>query len=140
MPIFVSLDEYPPLLNDCLADRGLEAIAFAGGILSLPEEPLTPDERLSLYLCSATYVVSPDEVGYLSIEERGRVYDYYQSWLVPCIEAQGFSIPLSVSRDAFAATPGYLDWSPYYPIESGADQASLSEVQSRCPFVPPGIY
>lgn len=138
---FVTSDSYPSLLNRCLADRGLgEAMVVAGGIVSLPEAPLTPEQRLALYLCSATYIVTPDETGYLSAEERARVYDYYRDWLVPCIEANGLQIPFVHSRDEFAATPGYVDWSPYYPIENGAPAARMGELQSRCPAYPPGLF
>jgi hypothetical protein len=140
-PAFVSSEDYGSLLNECLDDRGLgQIMVFAGGVLTLPQAPLTAEERLSLYLCSATYIVSPDESGYLSTAQRERLYDYYRDWLVPCIEAHGQPVSLAVSKGAFAATPGYVDWNPYYPIEQQIDPAVLSELQSRCPFVPPGTY
>lgn len=141
VPTFVSYDDYGRVLNECLTDEGLgQIMVFAGGALTLPQAPLTADERLSLYLCSAKYMISPDEVGYLSRAERERVYDYYRNWLVPCIEAHGQSVSLSLSRSEFAATPGYIDWNPYYPLELQIDPAVLSELQGECPFVPPGIY
>ena len=140
-PTFVTTEKYGPLLNECLNDLGLgQIMVFAGGSLGLPQAPLSPEQQLSLYLCTARYLISPDEVGYLSREELERVYDYYRDWLVPCIEAHGLAVPVSVSKSAFAATPGYVDWNPYYPLELQLDPALLSELQSRCPFVPPGIY
>ena len=138
---FVASADYGSVLNECLSDLGLgQIMVFAGGVLTLPQTPLTPEERLSLYQCSAKYIVAPDEAGYLSTAERERVYDYYRDWLVPCIEAHGQSVSNAVSKSAFAATPGYVDWNPYYPLELQLDPALLSELQSRCPFVPPGTY
>ena len=138
-PTFVGTEEYGRLLNECLTDLGLgQIVVFAGGVLGLPQTPLTPDQRLSLYLCSAKYIIWPSELGYLSREELERVYDYYRDWLVPCIEAHGLPVPLSVSKSAFAATPGYVDWNPYYPLEQQLDPAVLSDVQADCP-IEPGI-
>ena len=139
-PTFVTTEKYGPALSECFADRALVGVRVVHEAVLLPEAPLTPEQRLSLYLCSAKYVVSPDEVGYLSREELERVYDYYRDWLVPCIEAHGLSVSLSVSKKAFAATPGYVDWNPYYPLEQQFAPGALSEVQANCPFVPPGIY
>lgn len=140
-PMLVSEDRYGSLLNDCLEDRGLgQVMVFAGGVLSLPQAPLTPEQRLSLYLCSARYVLSPDESGYLSTEERERVYDYYSDWLVPCIGAHGYPVPLSQSRGEFAATPGFLDWNPYWALENRVPSESLSALEERCPMMPPGIF
>ncbi len=137
---FVTTEDYGSVLTACFADQALRGVRVVHDAVVLPAAPLTPEQRLSLYLCSATYVIWPDEVGYLSREELERVYDYYRDWLVPCMEAHGLQVPLSVSKSAFAATPGYVDWTPYYTLEQQVAPGALSVVQSECPFVPPGIY
>ena len=59
---------------------------------------------------------------------------------MPCIESHGYDLPVSPSRDEFAATAGYLDWNPYDSLGNSLTPESANELYAECPYQVPGIY
>lgn len=91
------------------------------------------------YVCSVQYAIDPKYSQPLTDTDLGKLYDYYLSTLIPCIEANGFEIPDPPSRATFIDT--YLDtaWNPYAQID-GFSQAQWDKLNQDCPQWPSGFY
>jgi hypothetical protein len=140
-PTFVAPADVDRLVFECLVDAGLGDVYALeqGGLVSFGSLK-TPDEHVAYYICSVRYWASPRYWGYLSTEELDWAYDYYQDWLVPCLEARGYELPLAPRRAEVTATPGYLAWNPYSQLGARITDEKIKELEYECPYYPPGLY
>jgi hypothetical protein len=144
-PELVSVDEYDDAVADCLAATEFaDSYRFSaeyGGLYftKSPDDP-SDGERLALYVCMSSYQVPAKYRGYYSTDELGYIYDYYRDSLIPCLVNHGYPVPLAPHRDQFMATPGTLDWHPYFQMPTNFPQDRFGELQLACPYLPPGLF
>ena len=91
-------------------------------------------------MCSVSFIPPARYWGYLSTDELNATYDYFQDWLVPCLEAHDYHVPLAPQRDEVASVPGYLAWDPYTQLGARITDDAAAELQKNCPDVPTWLY
>ena len=94
-------------------------------------------DQLAFYWCFAAYPT----VDLVSDEQRDFIYDYYQRWLIPCLESRGYDVMNAPSREAFVGADRRLpDWSPYRALERFPPTfAALDALRGTCAPTVPGI-
>ncbi len=129
----VSLDEAEAVHQQCLVDAGYAA--------SRVNTTFGADnfERLAIYTCSAQYPTPPSSFGLFSEAQLDFLYGYFMQVTVPCLEANGVTVPAIPTRDEFLVPSTQLKqvWIPYYSIEADRDLGFL--MGDRCRYVPEGF-
>jgi len=126
----VSMEEAEAVHTQCLIDAGYEntRLTTTFGADSY--------ERLAIYTCTAQYPTPPASYGLFSEEQLDFLYDYFMQVTVPCLEANGVTVPDIPSREDFKVPSSQLKqvWIPYYSIDLDRDVAFL--MTDRCRYVP----
>lgn len=139
-----SLSEYGDQMARCLQDAGFPAVSDgAGGTAFKPGVPPSQEAALdeATYVCNARYPLHPAIAEGWSEEQVGLVYDYWDQYYIPCMEAHGHPISRAdqPSREAYVGafnSPQRISWWPNsasidLPID---ERRALSTV---CPEYPP---
>ena len=139
---YVKSAEWPDLMNSCIADAGIKdsenyAVYTAEGSRS----GWSPDARgdrtqIANFVCQARYMVDPAEYGVMSKEEASAMYDYYVTWLTPCLQMRGYAVTDTPSRPAFMKS---TSWSPYLQLialEGKGQLPNADEIAAACPPYP----
>ena len=141
VPIEVDIDELGERTSACMDD------AEASGLLLLDDSELAligeaeeADFEEAMYICTMSFMPSARYWGYLSTDELNATYDYFQDWLVPCLESRDYHLPLAPQRHEIASEPGYLSWDPYSQLGARITDDAVAALQDECPSVPPWLY
>ena len=110
----------------CMSDQGIETWGTTeenGGpkYAEGDGKPIEPAEQLTWYSCFAENPASTFGSRALSRAELDYLYDYYQEWIVPCLELKGYAVGESPTRAQFWAQGSYI-WIPYNAIAPGLVQ------------------
>lgn len=97
---------------------------------------------LAMNTCIAQHPVDPSYTQDWSEPQLRLVYDYWDQYLIPCLEAQGFTVDTSTrpSKESFVTaffTPGRHDWWPLQATMRGVPQERQTQVVQTCPELPP---
>ena len=128
-------------IYDCLVEAGLDegwALDENGLVGTVQFD--SSDDQVAFYVCSVSFIPPARYWGYLSTDELNATYDYFQDWLVPCLEAHDYQLPLAPPRDEIASAPGYLSWDPYTQLGARITDDAAAELQKDCPSVPAWLY
>jgi hypothetical protein len=140
-PIEVAPNDVARRVYDCLVDAGLgEGYALDDNGLVGAVQFDSTDDRVAFYICSVSFTPPARYWGYLSTDELNATYDYFQDWLIPCLEAHDYHLPLAPHRDDVASTPGYLSWDPYTELGARITDDAVAALQDECPTVPTWLY
>jgi len=139
-----SSQEQNELLAGCLREIGFPAHAEpGGGIRYDPGVPEAQSDALddANYACESQYPLDPQYFTDLDEEQDGLLYDYWDQYFVPCMEAHGHSISREKqpSRESFVATIGTAEYAGWWPTET-FDVLPFDEkeaVGDACPPYPP---
>ncbi len=140
-PMEVDPNDLGRHIYECLVNVGLDegyALDENGLVGSVQFE--SSDDRVAFYVCSMSFRPAARYWGYLSTDELNATYDYFQDWLVPCLEAHDYQLPLAPPRDEVASAPGYLNWDPYSQLGARITDDAVAALQVECPNVPPWLY
>jgi hypothetical protein len=138
---FVPADEWPQVMADCLNVEGMYVAGDAGGLV-VYEDPNLSQSQADLadsawYTCTSQYPRDPVDDGYLTMEQRGYQYDYFQRSLIPCLTAHGLTVVEAPRRiDYITATheSDWYSWNPYLTVGGDPSEVELSKVQKECPY------
>ena len=140
-PVEVAPNDVARQIYDCLVDAGLgEGYALDENGLVGTVQFDSSDDRTAFYICSVSFTPPARYWGYLSTDELNATYDYFQDWLIPCLEAHDYHLPLAPLRDDVASAPGYLSWDPYTELGARITDDAVAALQDECPNVPPWLY
>lgn len=131
-------------VGTCLANAGFEGVwdgnwgfVFPEGI---PAAQSSAFERAS-YECYAKFFIDPEFSQEWSEDQVGLIYDYWDEFYVPCLEAHGVSVDMTSrpSRATFVATFNSPERSSWWPADSlmGLTSDRRATVQSVCNEYPP---
>ena len=117
---------------DCMSAKGFESWGFSGDTgLQLyaadsTQETPTPEQQLSYYECNARFPL----IDTLTTSQLNFIYDYYQRWLIPCLEHAGYSVMTPPTREAFTTEVAEFGWrwQPYSAIVSRGELGSGSAI------------
>jgi hypothetical protein len=116
----------------CMHDAGYTAVHRHGDGLSLGADGDSGlDAYLALWVCAAQYPVHPALMGYLSADDRGYLWDYWNTRTIPCLRALGFEVPDLSARDGFLASPGGYPASPYALVDPS--ELGWDVIDAACP-------
>jgi hypothetical protein len=135
-------DEQGSTWEACMEDAGWDvSVTFDGGLA--PPTFIAPTQadayELANYICHAQYPVDQRLFRPWGPEQVARSYRYFIEFLVPCLEAAGYSVSPIPSEAAYIEAFGtQRAWAPYMSV----DASSLSEdewvhLNLTCPQSPP---
>jgi len=126
------------LMLECMDRAGVAQWGYdeGSGLFIEGARPTTSDQ-LAFYWCFAAY----PRVDEVSDAQLDFVYDYYQRWLIPCLESRGYNVMNAPSRKAFVdSDPALGDWNPYRALERYPGTfAELEVLAENCERTLPGI-
>ena len=142
----VASDVWAETLFTCVRQLGFQpegvqySLESGAELLSGNSEPVDdPDLQRAFYQCVAANPRIPDERERpLSEEQLDFIYDYYQSWLVPCMIMNGFTPSAAPTRVEFHALAG--QWNPYYAVDVGLGGVEYEELERICGAERPQLY
>ena len=125
------------LMQRCMIELGFDAYTYSriGGFTNgLNRASSVGQEGLAWYHCSQDF---PEvDVVHTRLEEPqlAALYEYYATWLVPCLEANGVRVVEVPSYAEFsepdAGRPGW--WNPYLSSERPTSIAAVDEQFEKC--------
>jgi hypothetical protein len=121
---FVPREEYVEQYTLCQAEQ--EASAVRGEFVQ--------------YTCAARNPLDPRIPGGLvSDAQADYLYDYFATWLVPCLDAHGYRFTETVpTRAQFVA--GAAAWNPTNSVISIITESDRSELFATCAPLPEGMF
>lgn len=136
--------ENSTLVARCLQDAGFLAIADPlGGVGFEPGVPDAQEAALNqaLYICNAQYPLDPAKTLDWSEDQLGLVYDYWDQYYIPCMEAHGHPVDTTnrPSREVYIGafhTSERFDWWPNEEFQK-LPPADQEELINTCPPYPP---
>lgn len=140
-----TLRESGELLAECLREEGItQAQAdVTGGIHYEPGiGPEQEDSWHQAYIrCIARYPVNPELSAQPTEEQWGLMWEYWDEYFVPCMEAEGFEVSREGqgTKESFVAAMTAGQGQPWYPTET-FDVLPISEQERLvdvCPPMPP---
>ncbi|MHA6669748.1 hypothetical protein ACX3O0_12865 [Homoserinimonas sp. A447] len=133
---FVTPEEWPEAIAECLTGMGFEATASAdGGIeMSYANEQAEPAE-LAHYTCGAKYPVHPKYSQPLNEAQLEYLYDYYVNVLSPCLEGEDVSVADAPSLSSFLEADDAERWFPYNSVDRFSPK-----LEEKCPQSPSGLH
>lgn len=144
-PRIVAADSWGSGLSDCLNDSGVTSFGYddSRGFSSVNDDGSTTRldaaAQLVWYSCFAKYPI----VDLLSKAQRNYIYDYYETWLVPCLNSKGYRVVDPPTRAEFLVESnngiGSQVWNPIWSIDSPRTEAGQAVLQRECPMTTPGV-
>ena len=122
-------------LAECLVDTGLTDWGMSDGStgpgLAAAEAP-TPDDQLIFYTCFAQHPTDVVMGGIrLSREQLDYLYDYYRSWVIPCLALDSITVSSVPTRSEFGRD-FWQGWNPYDQAPALVTDADYNEAIGRC--------
>lgn len=112
-----SADRSFEALSACISDEGIDDWMMSDGPdgpgLDAMSASNTVDVQLALYVCFARHPTKTLSDGAsMSPEQLDYLYDYYGSWLIPCLASQSIAVIQAPSREEFVSGV-WTGWTPY---------------------------
>ena len=130
-------------LWDCMSAAGFESWGFSSdsglqlsGADSTVVAP-TAEQQLAYYECNARFPL----IDTLTPSQLDFVYDYYQRWLIPCIESAGYPVLDAPSRAEFTTAEAEYGWrwEPYSALDEFPGENEYEALRAECKPTIPGI-
>lgn len=122
-------------LSECIAAAGVEEWMMSDGSDGVTLDAginADADEQLALHLCFAQHPVG--SVGgriALSRDQLDYLYDYYKSWVIPCLALESVSVLRVPTREEFLSAE-WQGWTPYNGTESLPSEYDRAEAMETC--------
>ena len=116
-------------------DVGIMAMAWSNAGATIELESDDPDADLAalenqVVTCLTAHRYQEHVDSFISAYERERLYGYYRSVTLPCLERQGIDVA-PIAWDMFSQPAGGEPWNPYLGMELPFDR--LLELYQTCP-------
>lgn len=135
--------EWDAVMSECMTDSGF-LVEVDNGAISYPGGPPPAEQRsawnLAWYTCKARFTPDPDYVQDWTEGQIGLVYDYWDQYFIPCMEAHGVPVNRSQqpSRDTYIST-FYTPERSWWPTNylSMLPQSQREQLEPVCAPYPP---
>lgn len=135
--------ESDTVLSDCMTESGFPIEVDAGSV-SYPGGPPPAEQQsawsLAWYTCNARFTTDPDYAQDWTEGQIGLVYDYWDQYFIPCMEAHGVAVNRAQqpSRETYISTffTPQRTWWPNNYLDI-LPQAQREELEPVCPPYPP---
>lgn len=124
----------------CLEAAGFAPVLIDAGLLISGDTDLVRAARIH---CAYRFPLDPRQLGALSSEQAEWAWDYWDTRLIPCVEALGYTVPGVPQRAEFVRNAvgriGSLPWTPYLAmrVQSNEEKAAID---GACPPLPDDPY
>ncbi|MCI7690542.1 hypothetical protein [Trueperella pyogenes] len=149
VPVVAYLDsfrEYEKKHAQCVTDAGFSAKALESGGISYGDYPQSQGQafQMAAYTCHMKYPFDPALARDWTPEQVGLVYDYWNEYMIPCLDAHGYPTDVSKrpSRESyiqnfFAEDGSGRQWYPTGLQPSLEHEGGHDDVLKVCPALPP---
>lgn len=129
------------LMQNCMNESGFPAFAYSrtdGFTNGLNRASSVGREGLAWYRCSQDFPEFDTVYSELDEQRLDELYDYYVTWLIPCLAAAGAPVGDVPTREEFGnggdGQPGW--WNPFESSERPASIEALDLQFAKCPPYP----
>lgn len=131
---------------ECMTNAGFSAKALESGGISYGNYPPSQEKafQLASYTCQMQYPFDPALSRDWTPEQIGLVYDYWNEYMIPCLESHGHKVDVSTrpSRESyiqnfFAPDGSGRKWYPTGIQASLENEGGHDDVVKACPALPP---
>jgi hypothetical protein len=134
-------EDWIGLQVQCLEAAGFDPVSVTDtGFMIGGDEDRVLEARLH---CKYRFPLDPRLLGALSSEQAQWAWDYWDTRLIPCVEALGYTVPGVPQRDEFVRQAvgriGPLPWTPYLAMRVQSNQEKAA-VDAVCPPLPADPY
>lgn len=145
---WVSGADFGESVGSCLADKGFEGEWDGRFGFNYPQGiPASQDAAFAVarYECNARFTIDPPFLQEWTADQIGLMYDYWNGFYIPCLEAQGVHVDTSQrpSRESFVAsfpTPQRSTWWPEDAVMA-LPKAQAAAVAAACdPYPPDDVF
>ncbi|OFS72220.1 hypothetical protein HMPREF3167_08190 [Trueperella sp. HMSC08B05] len=140
-----SFREQEKKMAECMTDAGFSAKALQTGGLSYGKYPELQERAFQLagYTCQMQFPFDPALARDWSAEQVGLVYDYWNEYMIPCLEGYGYATDVSKrpSRESyvqnfFAEDGSGREWFPTDLQPALEAEGGHDDVLEACPALP----
>jgi hypothetical protein len=134
-----SYDTWNAEISDCLLDAGYPDLFVGWGfrgyeLYSNSGTTTSYSADRAMYRCVAGDPLDARTVGMLyTASQREYVWDYYERWVLPCLNSRHILVENAPSRDYFMRETMYL-WSPYDGVNYETLTSRLSYFDRTDPY------
>lgn len=136
--------EFGERMAACMTEAGFPAESDGdAGVFYTPGIPASQEEAstLAMYVCEAQYPLDPALAQEWSEDQLRLVYDYWDQYFIPCMEAHGVAVSREEqpSREAYVVafhTASRFRWWPNDAL-MGLPDSRRQELERSCPPYPP---
>jgi hypothetical protein len=122
-------------LAECFATEGISGWGLSDGATGpalTVEGGATDAELASFYWCFARYPTdTPLGTLRFTDEQLEYLYDYYRSWVIPCLALSSVEISSVPTREQFLSG-NWSGWTPYDHAEALSDEDAYHEAVRTC--------
>lgn len=128
--------EWQSAVVSCVRAAGFEASALEDGGVSYEFPPEGQEQALAIaqYVCFAKYPLELNVEPFTDSDLR-RLYDYYVSSLLPCLEQAGFEVDAAPGVESFLDSYEFDPWLPYSAVQSQSAE-QWTAINRSCPQYP----
>lgn len=142
----VDSEAWGQAIYDCVQQRGfvmqaMEWSTDSGAAVATNSGDTVDDPELqrAFYECVAATPRAFDERDLvLTDAQLDYIYDYYETWLVPCVILQGYRFTDVPTRVEFHSLAG--QWSPFYSVDISISGADYEQLERACGAEQPVLY
>lgn len=136
----IAPSEWSETIATCMTDAGFESIAKGGAVetSSYPVEQALA-QAAATYQCRVAYPIDPVYQQPYTAEEAAYLYRYLLNTVVPCLEAEGYSVADVPSDGTFKdQLDSGSEWSPFDTLDPGSEE-EFTFLTKTCPGKPAGF-
>jgi hypothetical protein len=136
---FIRFEEWGDVRAACMVESGYNYTYMdERGLQGLIAGADPAEHAIAWYTCGARLPIDPIDLGLLSTAQVEYVYDYFQRWLMPCLERNGYIVGELPERSFFLQSKRIL-WNPYSSIELAGGPEQTRLLFEACPQLPKGL-
>ncbi len=141
---FITLDEHPQVIVDCLHEAGFPEVTAEEGAVtySVADEAQGAALALAHYTCIAEYPLDPKFERPLTDEQLRKLYDHYTGPLRDCVEAEGHEVSEPPVFEKFVEDHRNQTgtWDPISEASANLNGSQVQALMDKCPQTPPDLY
>jgi hypothetical protein len=133
-------NDWSSAISDCMQGLVVDAVGWSYSstegyqlLETQPDaDPYADEVELGWYVCIAQHPLDAGVDGTLrSPAQAAYLYQYFQRWLVPCLEAHGVAVADEPTRAQFLTNGMSGDWNPYFTLR-GEPPGGFDRLLQQC--------
>lgn len=138
----VTTEEWPKVVAQCVTEAGFPAKITADGGVDIDVGNPAQEEAMWIadFVCKSQYPIDPRYQQPLDESQQKRLYRYYVTKLMPCVESFGIPVDDPPTETVFLQDINTdHGWHPYDHVD-GIARDQLESLLTNCPQQPPDSF